>query len=71
MGTRENDSVDVRRWYRAEELEVCPDCGEQELVPVSSLASMRLCLSCGVAATTLPGGLPGPNAAGVAQLDLS
>jgi hypothetical protein len=33
---------------RADELELCPDCGATQLVPQSSTAYMRLCLNCGV-----------------------
>ncbi len=31
-----------------EKLELCPDCGEKQLLPPSPLAKMRLCLGCGV-----------------------
>jgi hypothetical protein len=36
------------KWFSADELELCPDCGERQLVPPSPTAAMRLCLACGV-----------------------
>jgi hypothetical protein len=35
----------------ADELELCPHCGENQLVPPSPEALMRLCLGCGVVST--------------------
>jgi hypothetical protein len=40
--------LDLRTWFQASELELCPECGEQQLVPPSPLALIRLCLACGV-----------------------
>jgi hypothetical protein len=30
-----------------EEFELCPDCGEKQLLPESANALMRICLGCG------------------------
>jgi ribosomal protein S27E len=38
----------LKHWFLEEELELCPDCGEKQLVPPSPVATMRLCLGCGV-----------------------
>jgi hypothetical protein len=40
--------LDLRSWFQAGELELCPECGEQQLIPPSPLALIRLCLNCGV-----------------------
>jgi hypothetical protein len=39
--------------FEAVELELCPVCGERELVPRSPNALLRLCLNCGVLPTTI------------------
>ncbi len=38
----------LEKWVQVDELETCPDCGEQQLVPPSPTALIRLCLACGV-----------------------
>jgi hypothetical protein len=43
-----NADLSFERWFQADELEVCPDCGDRQLIPPSPAALMRLCLGCGV-----------------------
>jgi hypothetical protein len=38
----------LKHWFREDELELCPECGENQLVPPSPAARMRICLGCGV-----------------------
>jgi hypothetical protein len=40
--------LDLGTSFQTSELELCPECGEQQLVPHSPLALIRLCLACGV-----------------------
>jgi ribosomal protein S27E len=34
--------------FSGSELELCPDCGNEQLLPPSPTALMRVCLECGV-----------------------
>jgi hypothetical protein len=38
----------LERWFSNDQLEICPDCGQKELVPPAPAALIRLCLACGV-----------------------
>jgi rRNA maturation protein Nop10 len=40
-------SVDLARWFKPDELETCPRCGEQRLVPSEPGSTVRICLDCG------------------------
>jgi hypothetical protein len=53
------------KWFKPAELEICPDCGEQQLVPPSPTALIRLCLACGV--VPKPGSQPNSTAEALAN----
>jgi hypothetical protein len=41
-------SVDLARWFKPEELEACPRCGNRRLIPSEgSETGIRICLDCG------------------------
>lgn len=40
-------SVDLARWFKPDELETCPRCGAQRLVPAEPGSTVRICLDCG------------------------
>jgi hypothetical protein len=45
----DNDlSVDLARWFKSDELEPCPRCGNRRLIPSEDAGSgIRICLDCG------------------------
>ncbi len=41
-------SVDLARWFKPDELEPCPKCGNRRLIPSeASETDIRICLDCG------------------------
>ena len=41
-------SVDLARWFKSDELETCPRCGNRRLIPSeASDIGIRICLDCG------------------------
>ena len=41
-------SVDLARWFKPEELETCPRCGNRRLIPSEGPDhAIRICLDCG------------------------
>jgi hypothetical protein len=48
----------VSSWYEKDELGICPECGQQTLLPPKEMAEPRtICLNCGV--LSAPGQPPG------------
>lgn len=39
-------------WFSDDELEVCPRCGERQVLPPWGSASGRVCVTCGVISAT-------------------
>ena len=39
-------------WFGKDELEICPECGEPEVLPAWGSAAGRICVTCGMLSPT-------------------